>query len=417
MGGLGDALGFVVEIGAVVVFYVIFIALVMREKGSQLGGPPLTYDNPSSRQALSESAARVQERAASLGLSVLRYTPVLRPVSASYGALVDGQPDGPMTLEFKGEIATIQRVTLAGLPTALNLSMGGAPGMDRTGDTGFDGTFKLRCRMWDTAGALSHTSREHLTRLAEMKPRSLTLRGGVLTFELDEDPSGALVAAGWRGPLLELIRALRTDLQRQSPGESWLIDAARSDPDEGARARAIALLAEVPLAGPGRAVVEAGLHHPSEQVRLAAALALKNTLILNDITATTLEIAVEQDTKRTMEGLEAAGAEVALARLLRVDPVSAAAAGALGRVGTVASVPALRQISEGGLLSTPASRAARQAIGEIQSRIHGAEAGQVSVMAPPADAGALTVSAAAGQVSETSDPGRHRAGQQVRDGV
>lgn len=61
--------------------------------------------------------------------------------------------------------------------------------------------------------------------------------------------------------------------------------------------------------------------------------------------------------------------------------VREAAAGALGAIGSAAAVPALRAAAENG--DAAVQRAAKQAIAEIQSRLPGADRGQLSL----ADAG------------------------------
>jgi hypothetical protein len=70
--------------------------------------------------------------------------------------------------------------------------------------------------------------------------------------------------------------------------------------------------------------------------------------------------------------------------------VRVAAARALGRAGTAASVSALREAAEanpdGGL-----RRAVRQAVAEIQSRIGGAEPGQLSLATGEAESGRLSI--------------------------
>lgn len=73
------------------------------------------------------------------------------------------------------------------------------------------------------------------------------------------------------------------------------------------------------------------------------------------------------------------------------DPaVRVAAAQALGRIGTAASVPALKAEASS-LLPNPLSRAARQAVAEIQARLRGAAPGQLSlIQGAVAETGALS---------------------------
>ncbi|HVG06549.1 MAG TPA: HEAT repeat domain-containing protein [Thermoanaerobaculia bacterium] len=83
--------------------------------------------------------------------------------------------------------------------------------------------------------------------------------------------------------------------------------------------------------------------------------------------------------------------------------VRVAAAEALGRVGSAAAVPPLKEAAERSRLDLDLRRAARQAIGEIQSRLQGASLGQLSLAG--AEAGQLSLAQAeAGQLSLASDP-------------
>jgi len=78
------------------------------------------------------------------------------------------------------------------------------------------------------------------------------------------------------------------------------------------------------------------------------------------------------------------------------------AANALGRVGSVAAVLPLKEMADRFLLGE-ASKAARQAIAQIQSRVQGASPGQLSLAG--AETGQLSLAEAeAGQLSFASDP-------------
>lgn len=83
------------------------------------------------------------------------------------------------------------------------------------------------------------------------------------------------------------------------------------------------------------------------------------------------------------------------------EHVVATAARVLGRVGTVTAVPALREAEAQGPRTVAA--AARQAVSEIQARLEGAEAGQLSVAGGEAGALTLTEEREAGRVSLVSE--------------
>jgi hypothetical protein len=83
--------------------------------------------------------------------------------------------------------------------------------------------------------------------------------------------------------------------------------------------------------------------------------------------------------------------------------VRLAAATALGRVGSAAAVPPLKEAAERSRLDRELHRATRQAIAEIQSRVHGASRGQLSLAG--AEAGQLSLAEAEpGQLSLADDP-------------
>ena len=82
--------------------------------------------------------------------------------------------------------------------------------------------------------------------------------------------------------------------------------------------------------------------------------------------------------------------------------VRVAAANALGRIGSAAAVPPLKEAAERSGIDRELRRAARQAIAEIQSRVHGAP-GQLSLAG--AEAGQLSLAEGeAGQLSLAEDP-------------
>lgn len=77
-----------------------------------------------------------------------------------------------------------------------------------------------------------------------------------------------------------------------------------------------------------------------------------------------------------LSGLAAAEAPLLVA--LGRPEIKLGAISALGQVGTARAVPSLKD-AEGGLFDATFKRAARQAIAEIQSRLHGASPGQLSL--------------------------------------
>ena len=95
-----------------------------------------------------------------------------------------------------------------------------------------------------------------------------------------------------------------------------------------------------------------------------------------------------------------AAAEPPLLQALRSEDsdLQEAAVTALGRVGSAAAVEPLREAAEHFLFDLLLRQAARQAVAEIQSRLHGASPGQISLA--EAEAGQLSLaSSEAGQLS------------------
>lgn len=369
--------------------------------------PPMVFDRPGAHEALAASTAVVERRAAEVGLVVRRYTPVLK--GTSFGELSATLPDGGhLSLEFSGELAEISRVTLTGLLEELSLSRRVKEGGDYTGDARFDARFSLEVRLWLTRGCLGADARRALIALDDMADQGggLNVRAGSLKLKLDGQVARD-AAQLQLSSLVHALRALYGAMKPQPMGEGWLIAAARSDPDAGARARAISLLTEVLPSGPTLQVVEAALGDRSAEVRLQAALALKNTSILNDMLEADLRRAASRDPLRVLKGLEAARAEDALALLLAQEDedVQTGAAEALGRIGTVGAVEPLRALAERGLLDSASKRAARQAILNIQSRLQGAEAGQIAVIEEAPQAGAVALADERGQLSVAARQG------------
>jgi HEAT repeat protein len=111
-----------------------------------------------------------------------------------------------------------------------------------------------------------------------------------------------------------------------------------------------------------------------------------------------------------------------LTMLTRHEPaVHLAAAKALAAVGTIAAVEPLLRLTEGVLRHAGVKEAAREAVRAIQARLGPADAGQLSVSAPAALAGALSTTSSAGlsvvsQSSSADDPEHaHESAVRIRE--
>lgn len=225
--------------------------------------------------------------------------------------------------------------------------------------------------------------------------------------------------------LLERLVPLAHALARPSDLERRLAKRFTEEPEWQARQRLLELLArQFRDSQETHQVLTAALEDPRAEVRLAAAKRSSTTgipvLLALVADPGTSELCAAGAVLALGEALPAAAAEEALHRAL--DPAqpelakaclerlvqaeapqtealalqalersqtALAAAEALGQVGTTAAVPALRSAEDRG--PREVSRAARQAVAEIQSRLEGAEAGQLTLAA--GDVGALSLTA------------------------
>lgn len=201
------------------------------------------------------------------------------------------------------------------------------------------------------------------------------------------------------GVRLRTLRYLLRDFREHPATEKTLL-ALRDDPS-------IEIRLEVAIARgeAGRKTLLALVTDPATPDELAARAARAlGTNLPSEVAEATLGRSLEQGRSELAQAcLEALGTlgradceELLVAALSsQREDVALTAAHALGRLGTVAAVPVLRELEERGPRAL--SRAARQAIAEIQSRLTGAEHGQLSLAG--AEAGALSL------VTET-EPGR-----------
>jgi hypothetical protein len=219
------------------------------------------------------------------------------------------------------------------------------------------------------------------------------------------------------------LEALRTACSDPSPhirllaakelgaeGRDVLLELAESEVDDGLSARAVSFLGrELPFE---RAT--ALLDKAWSTGRLQTALACLEVLgrggaaavdpLAEVLALQNVELATAAAKALGATGNPAAEPPLILALQREQDDLRAAAANALGRVGSVAAVLPLKEAVERSRLDLDFRRAARQAIAEIQSRIHGASPGQLSLAG--AEVGQLSLAQAeAGQLSLATDAG------------
>ncbi|MGE5125501.1 MAG: HEAT repeat domain-containing protein [Betaproteobacteria bacterium] len=323
-----------------------------------------------------------------------------------------------------------------GLATAFEKSFVGQREIE-IGDASFDEQLFVRGQAPMTFAVLGPDVRAPLTRLlggqlaiggAEPVSVSASLADDHLEVRVRE--SGFSKANRERLPaILEHVLGVARTLVVGNDVPARIAANLEREPADGVRLRALATLArEFPGHPATRERLQAALRDRSDEVRLRAATALgdegRDTL-LEILTRAADDSCVARAVGALGEHLPAELAEATLRRSLAAsvrpetvlaclehlrahgrpeaealvvealrsqdDAVVEAAARTLGRIGTVAAVTPLLGASGGGR-----SSACRQAIAEIQSRLPGAGAGQLSIAA--GEAGALSLA--------EGDPGR-----------
>lgn len=260
------------------------------------------------------------------------------------------------------------------------------------GDPAFDREFIIHGRPVIAQALLDQTTRHELAELlsgraktetGETLPVVASYRDGVLRVRA-EHPAGASVGELVRQVFEVLAASLRVAGRLARPKDPVARLAAQlgakdrpADTEAGVRRAALRMLLRDYREHRETARVLARVRHdPDPLVRLVGALARGGV-----------------DEESLLR--EAAHPDAEVAKV---------AAEALGRLGTAAAVPALRALEERGSLDL--TRAARQAIAEIQSRLTGAEQGQLSLVGGAA--GALTL-------ASEDEPGRLSLVREARD--
>jgi HEAT repeat protein len=203
---------------------------------------------------------------------------------------------------------------------------------------------------------------------------------------------------------------LRAALELGEDGRDTLRHLAKTSPDDPAAAQAVIHLGRTLPVGSLRDI----LHRATNRGFSRTALAALDVLGQHGAATVGLLTRVLAETKGELacaaaRALGTTGETAAEPPLLQAlqsedDDLREAAATALGRVGTVASVPALQEAAERSWLALGLRRAARQAIGEIQSRLEGASPGQLSLAGADGEMGRLSLATAdAGQLALAPD--------------
>ncbi len=309
------------------------------------------------------------------------------------------------------------------------------PGDVLTGDPVFDNEVRVQGNAQLALAVLDAAVRPRLAELlrghvespgrAPVTVSALTFEASVLEVWIEKS---GLVAraeklsdqlAGVLAGVIEVARRLVAPLDLAER----LAENLRREPETGVRLQIVQRLGELPQELAAHKALRAARGDRSDEVRLQAALAVgeegvETLLVLvrkskDDGTAAravaalgerlppaeaeaallrALETGLGATARACLEALGRRGGPELERLLLRAlagdDPVVAVfAAAALGRVGTVEAVAALRE--EASIWRPELRKAARQAIAEIQARLTGAQAGQLSLAA--SEAGALSL--------------------------
>jgi HEAT repeat protein len=251
---------------------------------------------------------------------------------------------------------------------------------------------------------------ENATQDPEARVRLMNLL--LLAREFPREP-GTLEAlrSACSDPSLEV--RLRAAKELGAEGRGVLVEIAESPVDDALSAQAVSILGqELPFER-----TKAILDHALRRRRLKTARACLESLgHTSDSGATAVDVLTKVMTREQGElaavaaqALGTAGSPAAEGPLLQAlrreqKDLRVAAATALGRVGSPAAVLPLKETAERFESDPDLSRATRQAVAEIQSRLPGASPGQLSLAG--AEVGQLSLAQGdAGQLSLANDPG------------
>jgi hypothetical protein len=319
---------------------------------------------------------------------VLLLPPERHRVGRDTRIIVAGNGHIPLDVDLRAE----------GLASQMAKALGGKEIV--IGDTGFDSEVH------------AHGSEDVLRALCDARTRSLLrtlvrLNGVVAKGIVHAGTAKALRDADPVTEVLEMALDLARCLVRPENVVERIAELVRTDPEMGVRERCLGYLVRAYPEHPSvSAVIREALTMPSAELRMRAAIALGAE---GHETLLGLVGSADLDAECAADGIRALGEALSEARGLEIlddalrlarRPVAGAAIEALRLTGTAQAVPPLRAAIESQALDSGLRREAQEAIARIQSRIEGAEAGQISVADAQADAGQLSLSdTASGRLS------------------
>lgn len=265
------------------------------------------------------------------------------------------------------------------------------------GDPALDAAATLRGPEDVLRGLLGASTRLDLLR--HLRRRELTVSEGALEFTEGGHPTDPDEV----GRLLDAACDLADGLRDGPVPPERLLEIARTDPEPGVRCRCLLTLLDQPR-GDLRASAAQVASARSPMERAAAALLDGRAEAIAEVPADALRQLAGLDPDRVVRALEGVGAEDALITLLgsASTRVQIPAAQALGAFASVRAVEPLLPLTEGLLTDSAVKRVARAAVHDIQRRLGDVSAGGLSLAVPAPDAGALSLSAQAGALSQAS---------------
>jgi hypothetical protein len=363
-------------------------ALILRRAARALGWPVPWLSWPS------EVGGHVD------GLAVRVSRPHLGDVHAPVQISVFGPPG---EIEIEGE----------GLGSLVSRVLGDRDVL--TGDAAFDRRLFVKGKTPEVLSALDAETREALLRLSERG--NVRVDGGLVRVETRR------VVASAKG-FVDTVRAV-VALVKSAPWSrrvaQGLAENARRDPVPEVRLSNLKAL-DKDWPSQAREVWNAALSDPNELVRAHAAIREGpdgQEMLLDLAASPTLK------DEYAAEVIRALGAALTEPRTLEIladalrrerDAVARAAIEALALRGTVLAVAPLRSAIEYHLLDFGLRRSAQAAIARIQSRLEGAEAGQISIAVGEGEAGQLSLNdGAAGALSLDQGASQDEGGCARRD--
>ncbi len=286
-------------------------------------------------------------------------------------------------------------IEVAGIPRGLGLQREGLMsslakvfGADdiQVGDAAFDAAMQVTGNPVQVAALLDSEARRVTSEGSATVVRE---NGSVYTEIQSGSPDRVQELLDWTLYVARVIRSPEV-----STGER-LERIATSDPNRKVRNKALRTLLKRVRGAPTQRMAAKTITSTDPSLRLLAARVLKDVPVLAQLVSDQGAPATRTealDSLRSMKALTADLQPVLISLLGQADDeLRRAAIEALAAVGTVEAVEPLLPLARSGMLAGAQGRAAKAAVQMIQARLHGAEAGGLSLSQMPGEQGGLSV--------------------------